>query len=768
MNILLLEDSKIDAELTVRSLSRLIPNCNVEIASSLKQAASFLKGNIVFDIALLDMNLPDGNGLEILMEIRRLELEMAVIILTGSGNEEVAVAALKAGADDYVVKRDDYITRLPGIIDFTLKSFKQNLRLKSELIKVLYVEYHAQDIDLTARHLKKYAPYIHLETLPTAEEALEKIINTEEGKHYYQVILIDYRLPGMNALEFIKTIRQEQKLTIPIILVTGQGNEQVAIEALKLGANDYMAKNENYYFRLPSLIISVYQHDELIKKQAALVESESKYRLLANNSGDVIFVLDMNLNYTYISPSVKALRDFEPEEAIKHDLKEVLTPDSFRKTTKLIADIIAENNNELNEPVAPKIIELEMYKKDGSTVWTEVKASLIIDDQKNTIGVLGTTRDISKRKLATDELRKRSRALEQSPLSIIITDINGGIAYLNHKFTELTGYTINDVKGKNTRILKSGHTSDEQYAILWKTLLSGEEWKGEFYTRIKDGSFIWESASISPITNKDGKITHFLAIKEDITEKKKTMQELISAKEKAEESDHLKSAFLANMSHEIRTPMNGILGFSELLKEPDLTGEEHEFYIDLIEKSGARMLNIINDIVDISKIESGQMNLSISKTNINEQMEYIFKFFKPEAEKKGIHLKINNTQPDQLVSLETDQQKLYAILSNLVKNSIKYTFTGEVEFGYLLKENESSELVFYVKDTGIGIPKERQTAIFERFVQSDIFDKDALQGAGLGLSIAKAFVEMLNGKIWLESEEGKGSVFYFTLPYVVA
>ena len=277
---------------------------------------------------------------------------------------------------------------------------------------------------------------------------------------------------------------------------------------------------------------------------------------------------------------------------------------------------------------------------------------------------------------------------------------------------------------------------------------------------------IWESASISPITNNEGQITHFLAIKEDITEKKKILEELIKAKDKAEESDQLKSAFLANMSHEIRTPMNGILGFAELLKLPDLSGEEQKYYLDIIEKSGQRMLNIINDIVDISRIESGQMNISTSLTNVNEQMEDIYTFFKPEAEKKGLQIILKNKLPDIMANLETDQQKLYAILTNLIKNAIKYTNSGTIEFGYNLKDGgsvKSDVMEFFVKDTGIGISKNRQTAVFERFIQSDIQDKKAKEGAGLGLSIAKAFVEMQGGKIWVKSDEGKGSTFFFTL-----
>jgi PAS domain S-box-containing protein len=257
-------------------------------------------------------------------------------------------------------------------------------------------------------------------------------------------------------------------------------------------------------------------------------------------------------------------------------------------------------------------------------------------------------------------------------------------------------------------------------------------------------------------------------------------EELVIAKEHAEESDRLKSAFLANMSHEIRTPMNGILGFAGLLKEPKLTGEEQKEYIAIIEKSGTRMLNIINDIITISKVESGQMNILISETSVNEQIEFVYTFFKPEVEQKGMHLCFKNSLTSKESIIKTDKEKVYSILTNLVKNAIKYSDVGTIEIGYNLAGAQglaslpqpaplpqpvSPYLQFYVKDTGIGIPSDRQQAIFDRFVQADIGDKRAFQGAGLGLSISKAYVEMLGGRIWLESEEGKGSTFYFTIPY---
>jgi signal transduction histidine kinase len=224
------------------------------------------------------------------------------------------------------------------------------------------------------------------------------------------------------------------------------------------------------------------------------------------------------------------------------------------------------------------------------------------------------------------------------------------------------------------------------------------------------------------------------------------------------------------MSHEIRTPMNGILGFTGLLTTPNLTGEKQQEYIRIIEKSGERMLNIINDIISVSKIESGILDVHISESNINEQMERVYNFFKAETEKKGILLSFNNLLLEKDFIIKTDKEKLYAILTNLVKNAIKFTNEGSIEFGCVKKEKF---LEFYVKDSGVGICQEQKKFIFERFRQGSESLNRSYEGAGLGLSISKAYVELLGGEIWVKSVEenllaGKagGSTFYFTIPLI--
>ncbi|GIZ07572.1 ATP-binding protein [Flavobacterium sp. UMI-01] len=248
----------------------------------------------------------------------------------------------------------------------------------------------------------------------------------------------------------------------------------------------------------------------------------------------------------------------------------------------------------------------------------------------------------------------------------------------------------------------------------------------------------------------------------DISERKLMEIELQKSKEKAEESDRLKTAFLTNLSHEIRTPMNGILGFSKLLQEPNLEGELQKKYFEIIQKSGERMLNIINDIINISKIEAGLMEIHLQPTNINQKVEFVYNFFKPIAQNASIELILKNSLETKEIHIHTDREKLLAIITNLVNNAIKHTEKGKVEISCYKKNNF---IEFSVKDTGIGIARDRHDAIFKRFIQADLKNKKAIQGAGLGLSISKAYVEMLGGNIWVESELGKGSIFYFTIPF---
>jgi len=470
--------------------------------------------------------------------------------------------------------------------------------------------------------------------------------------------------------------------------------------------------------------------------------------------------------------------------------KIIFINESFLKTygyleNELIGEninIVRSQNNtaKLVEKILPDTLkegwkgELLNKRKDGYEFPIYLSTTIINDKNGKPLGLIGVASDITEQKRIENELIKAKEKaeateiqllsiLENSPTGFAINTISTGkVRYVNKTFSNI--YHIPHEICQNVESFFE-YVYGDQMALGNKILDDSKSGDPE---RMK-----WD---IIPVTDKTTKKVHFVSaaniiLKDqdlmissvwDITSQVENEEKLVAALNKATESDRLKSAFLANMSHEIRTPMNGILGFAGLLKEPGLTGEKQQEYIKIIEKSGARMLNIISEIMDISRIESGQMEVIYKETNINKLIESTFNLLKLDADFKRINLSFKNSLPAKETIIKTDSEKLYSILTNLVKNAVKYTDKGSVEFGF---KNLGNYLEFYVKDTGIGIPSEKQEVIFERFIQADIADLKARQGAGLGLSIAKAFVEMLGGKIWVESEEGLGSTFYFTLPF---
>jgi PAS domain S-box-containing protein len=453
--------------------------------------------------------------------------------------------------------------------------------------------------------------------------------------------------------------------------------------------------------------------------------------------------------------------------------------------------------------------ESRMKHKNGNWIWILDRGKVYEwDEDGNPIKMSGTHQDITDRKRyeillqekneeieaqneeymqineeliqTNNELFKAKESIEESKIRLELAieagehgfwdwKLETNETYFSPSYYTMLGYKNKELPMNLNTFMMLLHSNDALIVmpIVQQSIESGKPYQVEFRLKCKDGSYKWILGKGKSYRSDDsGKTNRAVGVHIDIHERKMMMDDLQTAKEKAEESGRLKSAFLANMSHEIRTPMNGILGFANLLKEPNLSGDEQQEFISIIEKSGERMLNIINNIVDISKIEAGLMEVNITNTNINDQSEYVYNFFKPEAEAKGLSFFLKKALPSEETSVKTDSEKVYAILTNLVKNAIKYCEHGAIEFGYTItNEYDRSFLQFYVKDTGIGIPEDKLDAIFERFIQTHISDKMARQGAGLGLAITKAYVEMLGGKIWVESKEGDGSTFYFTLPY---
>jgi PAS domain S-box-containing protein len=369
--------------------------------------------------------------------------------------------------------------------------------------------------------------------------------------------------------------------------------------------------------------------------------------------------------------------------------------------------------------------------------------------------------DVTERKQAESALKESKERFEATIDAAEIGtwewNVQTGEAIFNNRWFEMVGYTSEELAPVSIQTwIDLAHPDDfkESMANIEKHFNgNSEHYECECRMKHKNGQWIWILDRGKLLTRtKDGKPLRMLGTHSDITERKLA----------AEESDRLKTAFIANMSHEIRTPMNGILGFSELLKEPHLSGDEQAEYIDLIHQSGERMLNLINSLMDISKIDAKEAKLQKTETSVNKLLRDIEAFFKLEVSKKGLHLTSTKGLTDEESVIETDSIKLNQVLTNLIQNALKFTSKGGIDFGYTRKDDM---LEFYVIDSGIGISSAIKEKIFERFHQVNNSLTRNHEGAGLGLSISKAFVEMMGGMIRVDSVEGAGSTFCFTLPY---
>ena len=509
-------------------------------------------------------------------------------------------------------------------------------------------------------------------------------------------------------------------------------------------------------------LMLIFDVTERLVTEKALFENQLQLSNLVSNLPGFVYRCSFDEDYTmqFISDGCTRITGYTPDDFVtnkKIAFNSLIMPEYRGAIWERWLESFAKREYfECNYPIKTA---------SGEQKWLWERGQGVFDAAGNIIYLEGYIEDITDRKMSERQLRKLSRAVEQNPVSILITDARGAIEYVNPKFTEITGYESEEVIGKNPRILKSGEMDDDFYRELWTTITSGGVWKGEIINRRKSGERYWAYKTISPILDSHGEILNYVAIGEDVTEKKQNEAELIMAKEKAEESDRLKSAFLANISHEIRTPMNGILGFADLLKSSDLTPENQKEFIEVIEQSGQRMLNVMNDLIDVSKIEAGEMKIKMQNTNLNQLMEELYRFFKPQADSKGLKFSYSAATTDEEGTVLTDGGKVHQILVNLIRNALKFTDHGEVEFGYSLTDYQ---LNFFVRDTGLGIPAEQHEIIFERFRQGSVSLARNYEGAGLGLTISKAYAELLGGKIWLESEVSKGSTFWLSIAHYPA
>jgi PAS domain S-box-containing protein len=401
-----------------------------------------------------------------------------------------------------------------------------------------------------------------------------------------------------------------------------------------------------------------------------------------------------------------------------------------------------------------------------------------------------------KNRLAKEKLRESERRfnqlLESGNILTVILDRNGNINFCNNYLLEITQYEYHELKGQNWFETFIPVDSREKLKSIFDKILINKETTRNFESPIiaKNGEIRYISWFSISLRSDKAENRGLASIGVNITEHKhfeirlkekndeietqneeliQTNKELLLAKQKAEESDHLKTAFLQNMSHEIRTPMNAVIGFSGLLNKPLLNEEKRKSYTSIIVVSAKQLLSIVDDILTISSLDAKQEKLKITSFSLNHVLDNLYIIYKPQADGKKVSMVYKKALSDHESEIQGDKTKITQILSNLLNNALKFTSVGGIEFGYIIETSKNPKVIrLYVKDSGIGIYPEMQEKVFERFVQADLSISKQFGGTGLGLAISKAFAELMNGKIWVESEPGKGSAFYLNIPFVSA
>ena len=406
MNVLYVEDDTVDQELARRELHRAMPDLHLAAAHTIAEALSTLQQGAAFDVVLTDLRLPDGSGLDILHAIRHNQLPIAVVVLTGQGDEDIAVSAIKAGADDYVTKRSGFYERLPDIFRAASERFQAESTRRRGLLRVLYAEHDHTSIERTRHHLAQHAPHIRLDFASSGAEVLARLPQHAEDSPTHDVLLLDFNLHDKSALELLKIVHGERRLELPVVLVTSQGDEEVAAQALRLGAIDYIVKHSGYLFELPVALENAHNRACLAREQAALRTSEERFRRLAENAPDLIYryTLVPVPRLEYVSPAVLRLTGYTPED---HYADPSLVFTMVHPDDRHLLESASRGDATFGEPLV-----LRWRHKDGSIAWAEQRNTPIFDGNGQLIAIEGIARDVTQSKETMTALQQRLGELE--------------------------------------------------------------------------------------------------------------------------------------------------------------------------------------------------------------------------------------------------------------------------------------------------------------------------------------------------------------------
>lgn len=585
----------------------------------------------------------------------------------------------------------------------------------------------------------------------------------------FDAILLDYMLPGRTGLEVLKEINRERRH--PVIVLTGQGDEKTAIEFFHAGAYDYIPKAEGRAFS-ESLLRALRDLIRSRTMEQELAREKLRAKTILESQPTMVCCLDADLR---IRESNRAFRRFlqqwrhpergagEPEDPIGTAIPDLIDDQAQRE--RLVGNLrrVLEQNSPFQEEVeftiggVPRVLWLLASPLQAAEGIAE--------------GIVLTYTDLTEQRRLTSLQLRLARAVDSSLDGVMITDTRGRIEYFNPAFARMTGYRPEDLRARRTRLPQISADSKDLGRSIREKLTRGEEWQGEVVNRRKDGSLYFADMTISPIRDDAGTLVGFVSTERDVTERKVFTDELIKAREAAEESLRAKDMFLATVSHELRTPLTSIIGFADLLLLDSAVPGHAQGFAESIMRAGRHLKRLIDDILDLSRFTGGRFYLDLEPLNLRSVLEEALEMIRAESEAQRIPCELD-VDPRLPALVVIDRMKLQQVLLNLLSNAVKYAGGGRVRLtaGPLFTEQEVEAndkphmMVFSVEDQGPGIPVEHQGRIFDEFVQLEAGAPRRKSGSGLGLSISQRLVRLMGGTIWVDSKLDEGTRFSFTLP----
>jgi PAS domain S-box-containing protein len=760
MRILYVEDDPQDAELARIELARAMPGAALEIVGSLAEARRRLERPEDLDVVVVDLNLPDGLGLDLVVSLRERDLPLAVVLLTGAGDERSAVAALKAGAEDYLAKRGDYLRRLPAVIESAVGAFRQDQARRSRPLRVLHVGPEGEEAEAVRRHLERHAAHVRVERVRSGAEVL-KLLAEYPARH--DVVMLDHRLADLGALDFLRALGASGRVAQPVVLVTGEGDEALAVEALRLGVSDYVVKRPGYLHELPGALEAAFHRAQLGRERAALRASEASRRLREEALEAMplgVLLTDAERKILYANPEFGRLTGYKSAEVTGRSASFLIGPASSPDEVGGLDAALARGQGYSGE--------ILNYRRDGTTFWNHVTITPVRDAAGKITNFIGVQADVTERRRTDEALRaseERLRAIAENIREVVwLSDpVRGALLYVSPAFETIWGRPCSEVLEQPEVWLAAVHFEDR--ARVESAFRFRAEGAFDETCRVvrPDGGVCWVRMRAYPVRDPSGRVARIVGTAEDVTEQRALEERLVQA-QKMEAIGTL----AGGIAHDFNNILAAINGYTELLQmELPEASPQVKSYLLALGQSGARAAALVRQILTFGRPGRHERR----PLDLGEALEEPMALLRATL---PATILFEVSLPRGLPRVLADTAQIHQTMMNLGANALHAMSGGSGLFGVRLEEVEfdrehlasasrlrpGSYLRLSVSDTGCGMGPETLDRIFEPFFTT----KGPGEGTGLGLPVVHGIMRAHEGAIEVRSRPGEGTVFELYFP----